>query len=150
MIEKKDPNGQAKVEPTKAIASQKKSVEVKIWAQDDAASLAVVIGRVFDLQKQYGKTPAQLESIVAGFLWALAPYDPTAVIAAFGVYILSHSDMPSPFDIRQIIDPIKPDWVPDKAYYVSLKQLEQHGGKYALNTEEIEYVKKYEDHVKKS
>lgn len=133
--------------PTKANALQKKSSAVVVWHDTDKASLAILIGRVFDLQKQYGKTTAQLENIIAGFIWALAPYDPQKVAEAFGKYVLTRSDMPTPFDIRNIIDPTPPPWEPDKSYYFSLKKLRQESGEFALTTEESEYIKKYEEHV---
>jgi hypothetical protein len=118
------------------------------WTLDDKKSLAVVIGRVFDLQKQFGKTTGQLENIVEGFCWAMQAYPVERVVWGFGQYILQRSDMPTPADIRQIIDPIKAPWKPDKAYYISLKQIHKEQGPYGLDLDEIEYIRAYEEHMR--
>jgi hypothetical protein len=121
---------------------------VKPWAAEEKASLAVVIGRVFDLQKQFGKTTGQLENIVAGFCWALGSYAVDRVIWGFGQYVLQNSDMPTPADIVKIIDPKPEPWRPDKAYYIKLQQIYKEQGPFGLDAEEIEYVQKYEEHMR--
>lgn len=117
------------------------------WTPSEKASLAIVIGRVFDLQKQYGKTTDQLENIVAGFCWALAAYPVELVVEGFKQYITIKSDLPTPADIRQIIDPIPPQWVPDKPYYISLKKIFAEQGPFGLADDEMEYIKKYEEYM---
>jgi len=56
--------------------------------------------------------------------------------------------MPTPYDIRQIIDPIPEPPKFDKTYYVRLMKLREEQGKYALNDEEEQYVRDYEEHVR--
>lgn len=140
-------------EPMKDIALQKniaRRQERKIWNPQEKASLAVTIGRVFDLQKQYGKTTSQLENLVEGFCWALKPYSLDRIIDAFGEYILTHADMPTPYDIRQIIDPVEKPWTPDRSYYITLKKLFDNEGAFGLTTDEMEYIQKYENHMLKA
>lgn len=114
------------------------------WKPDDKKTLAVVIGRIFDLQKQFGKTTGQIENIIEGFCWAMQRYPVERVIWGFSEYILKNSDMPTPADIVKIIDPKPPEWKPDKPYYISLKEIQKNDGKYGLNDEEIEYIQRYE------
>lgn len=130
-------------------SSLQKASEKRIWTSTEKTSLALAIGRVFDLQKQYGKTAEQLKTVIEGFCWALQGSDPEKVIAALQVYILNHSDMPTPYDIRAIIDPIPEGFKPDKAYYIKLQELVKNSNfsPYALNDEEKEYIRKYEEHM---
>lgn len=130
---------------------KKSSTEISIlpWKDEEKSALAEIIGNVFDLQKQYGKTTGQLENIVKGFLWAMKAYEPKEVIRGFGQYILSHSDMPTPFDIRQIIDPVQEPWRPDKSYYIKLQEIFKRDGPYGLNEDEIEYIQLYEAYMQK-
>lgn len=120
------------------------------WSQDDRKKLAVVIGRVFDLQKQYGKNAGQLQNIVDGFLWVLSEYPVQKVIQAFGQYIRTKTDMPTPCEIVRIIDPQPLEWVPDKSLYITLKEILKKDGPFGLDTDEIEYIKKYELHMLKA
>jgi hypothetical protein len=117
------------------------------WTPDDKASLATEIGRVFDVQKQFGKTTAQLANVIEGFCWAMKPYPAEHVIWGFSQYILNHSDMPTPSDIVKLIDPKPPAFKPDAPYYISLKKIHKEQGPYGLTLEEIEYVSRYEAHM---
>lgn len=78
--------------------------------------------RVCDLQKQYGKTESQLETMVEGFAWVLTDFTMDRIIWAIGEYIRAKSDIPAPADIHLILNPPKPVWKPDWAYYVALKR----------------------------
>ena len=120
------------------------------WKPDDKKTLAVVIGRIFDLQKQFGKTTGQIENIIEGFCWAMQRYPVERVIWGFSEYILKNSDMPTPADIVKIIDPKPPEWKPDKSYYYKLQQLEKEHGKYALNDDELDYCRRYEDYTRQA
>lgn len=55
------------------------------------------------MQKAYGKTPDELETLVEGFAWALADYHMPKIMEAFKEYIKNHSDIPAPADIIKII-----------------------------------------------
>jgi hypothetical protein len=135
----------AKSLPTLSTGS---ALQCKGWTPNDRITVATALGKVFDVQKQFGKTPGQLHTIIEGFCWALQRYPAERVVSALGEYMLLRADMPTPYDIRQIVDPIPetPKW--DKAYYVRLMKLREEHGPYALNDDEEEYVKGYEDHVR--
>jgi hypothetical protein len=120
---------------------------VRPWEANEKAKLTEVLGRVFDLQKQYGKTPAQLENLVAGFCWALQGYPVDMVVDGIRQYILKKNDMPAPADIRHIIDPVKEPWRPDRSYYEKLREQLKMYGQYALNPDEVAYIQDYEDHM---
>lgn len=85
--------------------------------------------------------------MVEGFAWILSPYPVEKVINGFSIYIRDNPDIPTPADIIAIIDPKPPVWKPDKALYISLKQILKEQGPFGLDTEEIEYVKQYELHM---
>lgn len=126
---------------------KKSSVVVTPWRDEEKASLAIAIGRTFDLQKQYGKTSWQIENIVAGFLWALQPYPHSRVMQALAEYIRRKPDMPTPSDLVVIMEPPPKVWHPDKSYYVSLKEIFKNQGPYGLDEDEAEYIRKYEEHM---
>jgi hypothetical protein len=66
--------------------------------------LAELLSQTCALQKAYGKTQAELETLVEGFSWALAEYRMPEIIRGMREYILTHSDIPAPADIIKIID----------------------------------------------
>lgn len=82
----------------------------------------------------------ELETLVEGFAWCMAQYPVELVIRGIGEYIQTHNDIPTPADIRAIIDPVKPEWKPDWSVYNALKEERKHGGAYALSRDEIEYL----------
>lgn len=133
------------VVPIKASPSLKKSDPV-VWSSENKAELAVMIGQVFDLQKQYGKTPDQLTTIVRGFCWALSGYPFERISEAMRQYVLTRADMPTPYDIRQIMDPIKEAFKPDWSIYNRFKKMREDQGEYALGQEEIDYMKVCEEY----
>jgi hypothetical protein len=63
------------------------------------------MSQVFDMQKQYGKTAGQLETVIEGFCWALGKYPVDVVIEGLRQYVMRHPDIQSPSDIANIIDP---------------------------------------------
>lgn len=140
-----------KPEPKKAIASQKNTVlKSTPWTPSDKANLAEALGKVFDLQKQFGKTHAQLGSMVEGYAWVLADYPMERVIWGLGQYMRTKTDIPAPADICLIIDPPPPKWEPDRSYYIKLQQIFKTEGPYGLNDDEYEYIRRYEEHVLKN
>lgn len=55
------------------------------------------------LQKAYGKTKNELETLVEGFAWALEGHDIEDITQAMRIYIKRQSDIPAPHDIIKII-----------------------------------------------
>jgi hypothetical protein len=64
-----------------------------------------MIGQVMAVQKTYGKSAADLETIVEGYCRFLQTFSMIEIESALEKYILSHDDLPSPSSIAQIIDP---------------------------------------------
>jgi hypothetical protein len=90
----------------------------------DKARLSETLGRVCALQREYGKSSAELETLVEGFAWAMAAYPVEDIIRAMGTCVLSHREIPTPSDLLDILrppapPPFKPDWLP---VYIALRQ----------------------------
>lgn len=64
----------------------------------------MMISQICALQKAYGKTQAELETLVEGFSWAMAGYGIEEITYAMREYIKTNSDIPAPADIIKIID----------------------------------------------
>jgi hypothetical protein len=64
-----------------------------------------------------------------------------------GRFILRSSNIPTPFEIKQIIDPAEPHFKPNAAYYVRLQKRREEEEAFAWNDDEAAYVKKYEEHT---
>jgi hypothetical protein len=118
------------------------------WTEIDKDRLAKALGQVCTVQNAYGKKANDLPVMVAGFAWALREFVVDDVIWALGEFMNLSPNFPTPFDIRKILQPPVKAFVPDKPYYVYLQKLRQEQGKYALNDEEMEYIRRYEDQIK--
>ena len=72
------------------------------------------------MQKLYGKTGAEIGTLVEGFCFVLSEYSMIEIIAAIKVYIKRHSDIPAPADLENILNPppAKPCW----ATYITLRK----------------------------
>jgi hypothetical protein len=71
----------------------------------DKARLSETLGRVCALQREYGKSSAELETLVEGFAWAMAAYPVEDIIRAMGTWVLSHREIPTPSDLLDILRP---------------------------------------------
>jgi len=87
--------------------------------------------------------------MVNGFAWALKAYPVARVIEALGEFMLQRSKIPTPFEIRQNVDPPRAQFKPDKPYYVHLRKMQSEQGPYALNDDETDYIRRYEEHVRR-
>lgn len=110
----------------------------------DKAKLVKALSRICAMQGKYGKTAAELETMVEGFCWVLAEYTTDQVIDAMGIHIKKSRDIPTPSDIEHIINPPPPkiDW----AMYVSLKKKSSDGA--WLLSDEREFVRNCENMAK--
>lgn len=78
------------------------------------------------MQKAYGKTQAEFETLVEGFAWALAGRDMAQVTRAFRAYVLGHSDIPAPADILKLMDGFR---VADGVERPSVERLREYRAK---------------------
>lgn len=93
--------------PKQALEAREKDLQASIeqtLSARNKAQLAEILEQVCALQKAYGKTPEELETLVEGFAWALSEYKMYQIIRSMRKYVLSHSDIPAPADIIKIID----------------------------------------------
>jgi len=72
-------------------------------SKSDKQQLAILLSQTCALQKQYGKTRAELETLVEGFAWAMEGHTIAQITKAMREYILNNSDIPAPADILKII-----------------------------------------------
>ncbi|UEM08086.1 hypothetical protein JL101_035405 (plasmid) [Skermanella rosea] len=101
------------------------------------------MGHVCALQKQYGKTGAELEVLVEGFCWVLQGYAMDVILDALRQYVAvpGNSDIPAPSDIIAIIDPPEPPL--SAAMYVSIRK-KMVEGRVFVPPWEVEYVREFE------
>jgi hypothetical protein len=134
--------------PTRETGLQK-NTELKLlpWTPNDKVQLTKVLTIACSLQQQYGKSAADLEILVEGFAWVLKPYAVEDVVIGIERFMRENSTIPTPYQIRQVIDPIPEKFKPNPSYYVKLQKLFEEGGSFALNDVEIEYIRKYEEHM---
>ena len=71
---------------------------------NDKIQLMEIIRQTCALQKAYGKTADELETLVEGFSWALAEYNIEEIVRAMAHYIKQHPDIPAPANIIEIIE----------------------------------------------
>lgn|GEM_PF-3934209 len=84
------------------------------------------------LQKQYGQTEAELETLVEGFSMILSDYPMLRIIEAMTHYVRKHPDIPRPSDIEAILNPPRPK--PAWPAYIGLKK-RIHDGYFPLDHE---------------
>ncbi len=108
----------------------------------DKELLAITLSRVCALQGQYGKTPAELETLVEGFVWVLGHHPIQSIIDAIGQHIRKSRDIPAPADIEAIINPPPPkiDW----PLYIELKKRLRDGNVY-VDRDEKRFIQNCED-----
>ncbi len=101
----------------------------------EKALLSKTLASVCALQQQYGKTAAELETLVEGFSWVLGDYPIQTIINAIGVHIRKSATIPTPADIENIINPPLPkiDW----ALYIELKKRLREGRVYVDQDEKL-------------
>ena len=113
---------------------------------NEKRQLLAALSKVCALQKNYGKTAAELEILVDGFLWVLADYPMADILQALAEYIKRNPDIPAPADIVNIIDPVKAEWKPDWPVYIALKKRIQRDGYYVYGSEK-KFLQRCDDYA---
>lgn len=94
--------------------------------------------------KVYGRKPEDFADVAQAFLAFLGSYPAKDVLYAFKHYARNREEFPTPSDIVAILEGrIKRDAV----YYKKLRDEAQKKGRYALNSEEHNYIMSYEQQV---
>lgn len=107
--------------------------------------LSTFLLAAYDGLKIYGKEPEQLENANRLFQVVLADYSIEKIESAFRFYFKTHSEMPAPADIANIIERGgKPAF--DRTVYLRLvKKREADPYAYGvLTSEEADYIRDYE------
>lgn len=102
--------------------------------------LLVAISKACALQKQYGKTAAELETLLDGYLWILDDIPTTDILMGMKQYISENNDIPTPADIRAVLFPKQPALCPElyKNYQRRVRE-----GQYLLK-DERDYCRAFE------
>lgn len=99
------------------------------------------LSQCYDGLNTYGKTPEQLENLTGLFLEVLGGYPIEVVKNAFLQHIKRSSNLPTPADIMNIIDPLPEELSP--SMYVSIMKECTIGGK-LLWGDKKRYVEEFE------
>jgi hypothetical protein len=89
-------------------------------SEEDSIKLTRLVTTCYEALNVYGKTPEQLEAIIAIFQMDLEDYEYAVVRQAFKIYRKTNSTMPTPADIIKIIDPPKEERKWCGATYIQL------------------------------
>lgn len=112
---------------------------------EDLQNLQRCLSLIHRLQKVYGKTPEELWDLTQGYSYILKDHSMDLIIKTIMEYIKRCPDIPSPSDINNIIDPVKPEWKPDWAVYNRLKDNIKQDK--FVTTEQRNYMYRCERHV---
>lgn len=130
-----------------AIASNSTPTKsMKVWTPGQKTQLSIALGRLCSMQKTYGKTPADLNTLVEGFAYYLRDFSVPEVLAALDQYVLRHADIPAPSDIVTVLKPELEPWKPDWEFYRHLKKSLADGGTYAISDDESGYIRACENY----
>lgn len=89
-------------------------------SEEDSIKLTRLVTTCYEALNVYGKTPEQLEAIIALFQMDLEDYEYSVVRQAFKIYRKTNSTMPTPADIIKIIEPPKQERKWCGATYIQL------------------------------
>lgn len=115
-------------------------ITILVEDQNGQKQLIMTLSQVCRLQHQYGKTEAELKTIVDGFVTFLGHYPFAVIMQALKKFVLTHRDIPAPSDIEAIINPPEPR--PDMAVFLSLQKQSRDGA--YLTPDERDYMRKCE------
>lgn len=106
---------------------------------ESKASLAMMIGSLFESQRVFGKEPEQVDALIGVFIMALADYPFPAIDKAMRLWVKRSAEMPTPFDIVNLIER---DGKPplERAVYVSISKKDGVD----RTAEEWQYMRDYE------
>lgn len=97
-------------------------------------------------QKIYGKSAEDLDVQTEVFLLVLSKYEPSQVIAAIEVWLGKSDTFPTPYDIKEIIDP---EPVYDKTIYLSLQKKKEYDPD-GMRDADWRYIREYENYNRKN
>ena len=109
---------------------------------EEQRTLLAAISKLCALQKQYGKTAAELETLLDGYLWLLDDLPTPTILGAMREYANRHNDIPTPADIRNVVHPPQPPL--SAAVYVDIRRRMREVNQFIM-PEEKAYVRAFEE-----
>lgn len=91
------------------------------------------------MQKAYGKTQAELGTLVDGYVWILGDYEADLVFSAMREAVKRSSEIPTPADIEAIINPVEEP--PSHTLYIDIMKKVNQGD--YLWGDDKDFVTKY-------
>lgn len=107
------------------------------FSREEMESLTRALEKVCEFQKGYNKTPEQFADLLEGFIMILAEHKMEEIIEGLGIYVSNYSDIPSPNDILDVIDP---QFKPDRGIYDHLLHRRKINGLEDLSAREQKYM----------
>lgn len=113
-------HSQQKADLSQKASDSSQSMTKPLDSQQGRKWLAMAISQSLVMLNTFGKTQAETETLVEGFIWILGDMPLSAVQDAFKQHISRSSTLPTPADINNIINP--PPAELSAAVYVALKK----------------------------
>lgn len=127
--------------PKENPSGQQQQKNISPHTQAEKNELAKTLAVVCAMQKQYGKTTAELPTLVEGFCMMLPHRSMVQITEAIKKYVLIKNDIPTPADIENIINPPKTPL--SGALYIQIMKDCTTGGK-LLYGDKKDFVQAYE------
>ena len=116
------------------------------WTNDEIRKLASVLFPRIEMQKQYGRS-IDPKLVMRGWQVKMAHrFSVDQILFALDVYTETHSDLPAPSDIIQILNP-EPPQISDAEYVQAQRWQEANG--YPIFSEAKDTIEKYRAQAKK-
>ena len=126
--------------------SSPKTVQPDASHQTEVEQFTLALSQACALLKQFGKTPAELRTLRDGFLQALSDIPIADLIKALWMHVNTADDIPTPRQLRAIVQPNPPEWKPDWPVYIALKKRVQRDGYYPFGSER-EFLKRCDEYA---
>ena len=75
------------------------------FSWEDRKELTKALAITFSLQRQYGKSPQELENLVEGFCWILRDFTMQQILESIAEFISKNPEIPTPSDLLKILRP---------------------------------------------
>jgi len=112
-------------------------------SEEDSLKLTRLVTTCYEALNTYGKTPEQLEAVIAVMQMDLEDYTYSVVRQAFKIYRRTKSAMPTPADIINIIDPPVPKKKFCKVAFLDIKRQQREGA--FVTAAEKQYIADFMD-----
>lgn len=126
-------------------AQQSKS-SPKIDSPEEIEQFTLALSQACIMLKSYGTKPEELRTLRDGFIAFLPEFNLRAITRALHTHVSKSDEIPTPRQLRDIIEPPVVEWKPDWPAYIALKNRIQKDGYHVYGTEK-EFLRKCEAHA---